>query len=163
MFASHGFPPFFGPESRVLILGSFPSVKSREEAFYYAHPQNRFWKVLAGCFGDNPPYSLYEKKLFLSAHKIALWDAVESCDVIGSGDASIKNVTPTDVGLILKSAKIKKIILNGRTAEKYFLKYNPEAEAPFVTLPSTSPANAAWGLERLISVWRPELEFLEVD
>ncbi len=153
----HRFGPFYRPDSRILILGSFPSVKSREQEFYYAHPQNRFWKVLAAIYSLPVPLDLAEKKELLTTCKIALWDVIESCEITGSSDASIKNARPTDLGLILRSAPVGRIILNGRTAEQYFLKLHSGCTAPYVCLPSTSPANASWSLERLIACWREGL------
>ncbi len=157
MRAFHEFGPFFRPDSRLLILGSFPSVKSREQAFYYAHPQNRFWRVLAGSFGESVPESLAEKQELLARHKIALWDAVESCEINGSSDASIKNAVPTDIARLLSQTSVKRIILNGKTAERMFMKFHARIAVPSVCLPSTSPANASFTLERLISEWRPAL------
>ena len=155
--AEHSFPAFFRSDSRILILGSFPSVKSREQSFYYAHPQNRFWRVLSECFGEDIAESTDGKKKFLMAHKIALWDVIESCDICGSSDSSIKNIKQTDIAALMKSAEVKKIILNGRTAEKYFYRFNRDISAEVVSLPSTSPANAAWSLERLVGEWRGAL------
>ena len=161
----HPFPPFFDSSSRILILGSFPSVKSREQLFFYGHPQNRFWKVLLGVFSDEGAnvgkggggsalQSIAEKKKFLSDHHIALWDVIGECDISGSSDASIRNVVPNDLSVIFDAAPIEGIFLNGRTAEKYYKKYiGKEMRRDVVCLPSTSPANAVWSLERLIGEW----------
>lgn len=151
----HPFPPLFDENSKILILGSFPSVKSREQSFFYGHPQNRFWKVVSGIFGSCEPKSIDEKRRFLLSHGIALWDVIASCEIIGSSDSSIKNVTANDLAPILCSADIKQIFVNGRAAEKYYNMYTRDKigrEA--VTLPSTSPANAAWSLEKLIDAWK---------
>lgn len=154
-YAEHGFPPFYREDSRILILGSFPSVKSRSEMFYYAHPQNRFWRVLAGVYGDVVPAALEEKISLLERHGIALWDTVERCEIRGSSDSSISAAVPTDIGALLKKCGgIEKILLNGRTAEKNYIRYNGRIEIPAAVFPSTSPANAAFSLERLISEWR---------
>jgi len=150
----HPFPPLYNDNSEILILGSFPSVKSREEMFFYGHPQNRFWKVISAVFECDVPTLTEEKKTFLLSHKIALWDVIGSCEITGSSDSSIKNVTPNDLSRIICAANIRKIFVNGKTAEKYFNKYTKEKigrEA--ICLPSTSPANAAWSLERLVSAW----------
>lgn len=151
----HTFEPLYDQESRVLILGSFPSVKSRESQFYYGHPQNRFWKVTALVYGAEVPISIEEKKAFLHRNHIALWDVIASCDIAGSSDSSIRNVIPNDIREILTQAPIQKVFVNGGVAGKLYKKYLEEltgvqAEA----LPSTSPANAAWGLERLIVSWQ---------
>ena len=157
MRAAHEFGPFYQPDSEILILGSFPSVKSREEAFYYAHPQNRFWRVFAACFGEEIPQSLSEKHTLLTIRKIALWDVIEECEITGSSDASIKNAVPTDIERLIENTAVRRIILNGKTAERCFLRFHKDFPLPAVTLPSTSPANAAWSLERLIEIWRPAL------
>lgn len=158
----HSIGPYFDEKSNILILGSFPSVKSREENFYYANKQNRFWKVLAKVFEDEVPESEKEKKDFLTAHRIALWDVIASCEIIGSSDASIKDVKASDVSLILEKAPIERIVLNGRKAAQLFYR-NQGRELPLrncktqvidvYELPSTSPANAAFSLDALIAHW----------
>lgn len=151
----HPFPPLYDENSKVLILGSFPSVKSREEMFFYGHSQNRFWKVLAAVCNTDTPVTVEEKKKLLHKNNIALWDVIASCDITGSSDSSIKNVVANDLTVILKSADIKQIFVNGKTAEKYYNKYIRDTigrEA--LCLPSTSPANAGWKLEKLIEAWR---------
>ena len=153
----HGFPAYFNDDSKTLILGSFPSVKSRAEAFYYAHPQNRFWKVLAGIYHEPTPLELSEKTDFLKRRRIALWDVIESCDIVGSSDSSIKNALPTDIRVLLFECQIEKIILNGRTAERCFNKFQSGIDVPVYTLPSTSPANAQYSLERLIAEWSEKI------
>lgn len=151
----HIFQPIFNEESKILILGTFPSVKSRENQFYYGHPQNRFWKVLAALWANEPLNTIEEKKEFLLQHRIAIWDVIASCDITGSSDSSIKNVVPTDLSIILDHAPIEKIYANGATAAKLFRKYQePIVKRDIITLPSTSPANAAFSLERLLECWK---------
>ncbi|MCR5277915.1 MAG: DNA-deoxyinosine glycosylase [Lachnospiraceae bacterium] len=156
---THPIPPFYDRDSEILILGSFPSVKSREQMFFYGHPQNRFWKVMAAVFSDEVPDSIPDKKSFLMKHHIALWDVIGSCDIKGSSDASIGNVAPNDLSVILNKVDIQKIAVNGRTAEKYYKKFiEPVIGRSAVCLPSTSPANAAWSLERLAGEWKREIK-----
>ena len=151
----HPISPVFDKDSKVLILGSFPSVRSREVNFFYGHPQNRFWKVIASVFDEDVPVTIEEKKAFLLRNHIALWDVIHSCDITGSSDTSIKNVTANDLRIILDVADIRTIYVNGKTAYKYYQKYTqPIIERPAVCLPSTSPANAAWNMERLLEKWR---------
>ena len=151
---THPIPPVFDENSKVLILGSFPSVKSREACFFYGHPQNRFWKLVASIFEDDLPMTAEEKRAFLLRHNIALWDVIKSCDITGSSDASIKNVVPNDLSVILDRADIRNIYVNGKTAFKYYEKYTkPLINRDAICLPSTSPANAAWNLDRLKSEW----------
>ena len=151
---NHPFGPLYNEKSKVLILGSFPSVKSREENFFYGHPQNRFWKVLSKVLGHKTPQTIDEKREFLLENGIALWDVIASCEITGSSDSSIKDVTANDISVILDAADIKKIYVNGKTAEKYYNKYiKNKTGREAVCLPSTSPANAAWNVERLARVW----------
>ena len=150
----HPFPPLYSEKSKILILGSFPSVKSREQMFFYGHPQNRFWKVISAVFKCSVPVTVEEKRKFLLDRGIALWDVIASCEITGSSDSSIKNVTPNDISEILNAADIKEIYVNGKTAEKYYNRYIKKAAGKnAVCLPSTSPANAAWSLQRLIGAW----------
>jgi hypoxanthine-DNA glycosylase len=129
-------------------------VKSREEGFFYAHPQNRFWKVTSAVFGENTPHTIPEKKSFLLRNHIALWDVIASCDIDGSADSSIRNVSANDLRVILEHADIRQIYVNGRTAYKYYLKYSEkETGRPAICLPSSSPANAAWSVQRLTDAW----------
>lgn len=152
---SHPFPPLYDENSKVLILGSFPSVKSREQMFFYGHPQNRFWRVVASVFETEVPVTIDEKKQFLLGHGIALWDVIASCEITGSSDTSIKNVTPNDISDILDSADISAIYVNGKTAEKYYNKYIlKQTGRVAICLPSTSPANAAWSVDRLCEAWK---------
>ena len=150
----HPIPPIYDEDSKILILGSFPSVRSREEGFFYGHPQNRFWKVTSAVFGDDIPHTVAEKKAFLLRNQIALWDVIGSCDIVGSADSSIRNVTANDLNLILGHADIRQIYVNGQTAYKYYLKFSEKVTGrSAICLPSTSPANAAWTVERLIEAW----------
>ena len=150
----HPFPPLYDKNSKVLILGSFPSVKSREQMFFYGHPQNRFWKVISAVMGTDIPVTIEEKSNFLHANHIALWDVIASCDIMGSSDSSIKNVVANDLTEILDNADIKQIFVNGKTAEKYYNKYiRNTIGREAVCLPSTSPANAGWSVDRLVEVW----------
>lgn len=150
----HNIPPLYDKDSEILILGSFPSQKSREAQFFYGHAQNRFWRVLAAVLGCAVPETTKEKRQMLLCHHIALWDVIASCEIVGSSDSSIKNVVPNDISPILKSSKIKRIFVNGKTAEKYYNKYIFQSTKIAATaLPSTSPANAACSLESLIEKW----------
>ena len=151
----HPIAPVFDKDSKVLILGSFPSVKSREEGFFYGHPQNRFWKVTSQVFGEELPVTIDEKKAFLIRNHIAVWDVIGSCEIEGSSDSSIRNVTVNDLSVILDTADIRAIFLNGKKAEQYYKKYIfPALKRDAVCLPSTSPANAAWSLDKLTDAWR---------
>ena len=157
----HPFGPLFGPDSRVLILGSFPSVKSREQNFFYGHPQNRFWRVLASVIGVETPQTIEERRDFLLSHGIAVWDVIASCEIEGSADNTIRAVQPNDISVILSSADIRAIFVNGRTSEKYYNKFVKEAigrEA--ILLPSTSPANAAVSLDALTDAWGVIKEYI---
>lgn len=154
MYVEHPFSAVYDEYSEIFILGSFPSVKSRENSFFYGHSQNRFWKVIAAIFGDNEPKTIPDKKNLLLRNHIALWDVIKSCEIKGSSDNSITHVTPNDLSPILNKAQIQKIIVNGKTAEKYYKKYiEPQIHRTAIYLPSTSSANASWSLERLVSVW----------
>ncbi len=151
----HPIPPLYDENSEILILGSFPSVKSREEGFFYGHPQNRFWKVTSAVFGEDLPRTVPEKRAFLLRNHIALWDVIGSCDIDGSADSSIRNVSANDLGVILDDADIKHIYVNGQTAYKYYRKYSEkDTGRSAICLPSTSPANAAWSVERLMEAWK---------
>ncbi len=151
----HPIQPIYNKDSEILILGSFPSVKSREAGFFYGHPQNRFWKVTAAVCGVETPLTIEEKKAFLFANYIAVWDVIQSCDIVGSSDSSIKNVVANDLNIILKTADIRQIYVNGKKAEELYNKYiYPQIQREAICLPSTSPANAAWGVERLIEAWK---------
>ncbi len=150
----HPIAPLYDKNSKILILGSFPSVKSREQNFFYGHPQNRFWKVVSSIYKCKTPTDISEKTEFLLSHHIALWDVIASCEIIGSSDSSIKNVTPNDLSVILNNADIQQIFTNGKTAEKYYNKYIKKTIGRnSICLPSTSPANAAWSVEKLVGAW----------
>lgn len=151
---SHPIPPLYQGDSKVLILGSFPSVKSREAMFFYHHPQNRFWKVISSVYGMPLPNTVEEKKAMLLSCKIAVWDVIQSCEITGSADSSIKNVIPNDLSIILDAADIKEIITNGSTAHQLYMRYlYPLTKLEARKFPSTSPANAGYSLERLIEAW----------
>ena len=151
----HKIPPVYNKNSQILILGSFPSVKSREGRFFYHHKQNRFQKVLSTIVNDVLPETIDEKKDFLLKNHIAVWDVIASCDIEGSSDSSIKNAVPNDFSDILKAAPIRKIYTNGGTAYKLYHKYCEKVTGiKAMKLPSTSPANASYSLDRLISEWK---------
>ncbi|MBR4026840.1 MAG: uracil-DNA glycosylase family protein [Lachnospiraceae bacterium] len=179
---AHTFEPIYNKESEILILGSFPSVKSRENNFYYGHPQNRFWKVLGKVFGENTqntsfyvndsvidksisnknlndifyvPQTIEEKKEFLLTNYIAIWDVIASCTISGSSDTSIRDVVVNDFTEILKNSNISKIYVNGGKAYELYRKYAEQKTGiKAIKLPSTSPANAAWNLDRLYEAWK---------
>ena len=154
-FLEHGFGPFYRPDSRILILGSFPSAGSRKAQFFYGHPQNRFWKVLAAVFEDCEPLTREEKEAFLERHRIALYDVIERCSIIGSADSTIRDVVPADIASILRVTRVgERVFVNGKTAERFFERYQAPAlgfHAGY--LPSTSPANAAFSTEKLTAIW----------
>lgn len=151
---THEFGPFYQSDAKLLILGSFPSVKSREESFYYAHPQNRFWKVMAACLDEEVPLTIKQKQECLRKHHIALWDVIDECDIQGSSDATIKNIIYTPVAELVKKTNIQCILLNGKTAAKFYHRHITEEIVPTITLPSTSPANAQYRLDDLIKEWK---------
>lgn len=171
----HGFDPVFDERSRILVLGSFPSVLSRANAFFYGNPQNRFWRVIAACTGETVPpnegeplapgappatlsQSIEAKRALLIRHRIALWDVIESCDIKGSSDASIKNVMPAHIERICDAAPIERVVVNGATAGRLYRRYlEAQVSIKAEVLPSTSPANASWSLERLIARWSEEI------
>lgn len=159
---NHPFPPLYDKNSKILILGSFPSVKSREQNFFYGHPQNRFWKVVSAVMDTDTPVTIEEKSNFLHENHIALWDVIASCDITGSSDSSIKNVVANDLTDIFKNADIRQIFVNGKTAEKYYNKYiRNTIGREAVCLPSTSPANAGWSVEKLVDAWSVIKEYLD--
>ena len=150
----HPFGPLYCVNSKVLILGSFPSVKSREQNFFYGHPQNRFWKVVAHVFDDDVPATIEEKKALILEHGLALWDSIASCEITGSSDSSIRNVKTNDISIILNNCNIERIYCNGRKSYVLYHKYiQPRTGREAICLPSTSPANAAWTLDKLIEAW----------
>ena len=154
-FICHPIAPVFDENSKILILGSFPSVKSREAAFFYGHPQNRFWKVVSAVLGESCPVTIDEKKQMLLQNRIALWDVIASCRIEGSSDSSIRDAVPTDLQAILNTAGIRAVFCNGQTAFRLYERYQEtQAGIPATALPSTSPANAAYGVARLIEHWK---------
>lgn len=151
----HGIAPVYDERSEILILGSFPSVASRAQGFFYGHPRNRFWRVLAAVFGEPCPRTVEEKKAFLYKNKVALFDVLASCEIEGSADSSISSARPNDLAPILSASHITRIFVNGKTAARLYETYLLDTtKMPAILLPSTSPANAAWSEERLIEAWR---------
>lgn len=152
---SHPFPAVWNDECTILILGSFPSVKSREEGFFYGHPQNRFWKVTATVFSQSVPSTVEEKRAFLLRNGIALWDVIASCEIEGSADSKIKNAVPNDISSLLENSRISRVFTNGGTAHKLYERFiEPKTGIPAYKLPSTSPANTAWSVEKLTEIWK---------
>ena len=161
----HPIPPVYSTApknpSRILILGSFPSVKSRETAFFYGHPQNRFWRVMAAVLHEPFPITVEEKITLLTAHGIALWDVIAACDITGSSDSTITNVTPTNLFPILAGGTVRAVFTNGTTATRLYKRYQePTTGIPSICLPSTSPANAARSLEQLVEAWSVIRDYL---
>ena len=157
----HPFDALFDKNSKILILGSFPSVKSREQGFFYGHPRNRFWTVIAKVLEKPVPATIEEKRSLLLRSGIALWDSIHSCEIEGSADSSIKNVTPNDISHILRRADIRAIFANGKTSGECYMKYvYPQTGRKISVLPSTSPANAAWSVENLVAEYAKIKEFL---
>ena len=155
---NHPFPPVYNEHSRILIMGSFPSVKSREIGFYYGNSNNRFWQMLGVALKDTVPAETEGRVVFLLNHRIALWDALASCEITGSSDASIRNPIPNDLNLILQGSPNSRILANGQLASRIIKRYHADrVEGKLLTLPSTSPANASWSLERLIEIWSPAI------
>ncbi len=151
----HGFGPVYDKESRILILGSFPSVKSREQAFYYGHPQNRFWKVLAALADTEVPQTIEEKKEWLHLHHVAVYDVIEACDIEGSSDSSIRNVIPADIRMIIEQSNVSHIFTNGKLAGKLYHRYQEKTcDLLMKELPSSSPANAMYTLDKLVAAWK---------
>lgn len=158
----HPIPPLYNKESKILILGSLPSVKSREGMFFYHHPQNRFWKMIAAVTENEVPQTIEEKKMLILQHGLAVWDVIHECDIIGSSDASIRNAVPNDIGRILKEAPITKIIANGEKSYRMYEKYcYPLTGIHAVRCPSTSPANAAVTFEQLTEQWKKAINFTQ--
>ncbi len=155
----HPIPPLFDENSQTLILGSFPSVKSREAMFFYGHPQNRFWRLIARLAGQETPQTVEDKKRLILENRLALWDTIRSCTVTGSSDSSIRDAEPNDLSLILNNSRVSRIFCNGAASYKLYQKYIlPINGIPAQKLPSTSPANAAWSMERLEEAWRVVLQ-----
>lgn len=153
----HNIEPIYNKESKILILGSFPSVKSREGMFFYNHPQNRFWKVISGVLELPTPETIEQKKKFLNSNKIALWDVIRSCDINNSSDSSIKNIEVNDINEILRNSNVKAVFTNGNKAYQLYVRY---FDKNAILLPSTSPANAAFSLNQLIIEWSVIKDFL---
>ena len=154
----HTFGPLYNEDSGILILGSIPSPASREVGFYYGHPRNRFWQMLAELYGMPLPESIEEKKALVLSHGLALWDVIEECDIIGASDSSVKNAVPTDIPSLLGKTQIQTILCNGALSKKIYDQYQlPRTGIPAQKMPSTSPANAAWSLERLKEEWKRAL------
>ena len=151
----HLIEPIYDKDSKILILGSFPSVKSREANFFYHHPQNLFWRVLAAVYQDTVPEEIADKKAFLKRHQIALWDVIASCNIKGSSDSSISDVEVNDLNMIIANSSVKHIYTNGNLADKLYHRYfDTIIDLPVTKLPSTSPANAAYSLDKLLIYWR---------
>ena len=151
----HPIPPLYDINSTRLILGSFPSIKSREAMFFYGHPQNRFWKLLAMIYNEPAPVTIEEKSKLILSHNLALWDSIRSCTITGSSDSSVKDVVPNDLSVILSNSRVEKIFCNGALSHKMYMKYiYPQTLIEAVKLPSTSPANAAYSIERLYEQWK---------
>ena len=151
----HTIPPLYDSHSRVLLLGSIPSPKSREIGFFYGHPQNRFWRVLAAVLGEPVPQSIEEKRAMCLKHHVALWDTIARCDIAGASDLSIRNAEPNDIGKLVRESESTRIFATGgKSAELYRKLIEPQLHIPITQLPSTSPANAAWSLDRLIEAYR---------
>lgn len=159
----HPIPPLYDAQSRILILGSFPSIKSREAMFFYGHPQNRFWPLLARLLGEQAPTSIEEKRALALGHHIALWDSIRSCTITGSSDSSVRDVVSNDLSVILDHSKVGRIYCNGALSHKMYMKYiYPTTGIEAVKLPSTSPANAAYSMDRLEKEWRVITELPEL-
>ena len=160
----HPFAPVFREDARVLILGSFPSVRSRREGFYYGHPRNRFWPLMAALFSRPVPVTAAEKTALLTSCGVALWDSAMRCDVTGSADSSLRNAAPNDVASLLRRAPIRRIFANGRTAGALYDRLIlPATGVPITVLPSTSPANAAVSFDGLLAAWRAVADACAAD
>ena len=152
---NHTFPVCYQKDSKILILGSMPSVKSRELGFYYMHPKNRFWKVISMVLEEAIPETIEDKKEFLKRNKIALWDVIQSCEIKGSSDSSISKVIPNDIKSLLDKTDIKTVYVTGKKALELYQKYiYPTTNIDAIYLPSTSPANAVLKLDDLIEEYR---------
>ena len=159
---THNFPPLFAPDSRALILGSIPSPKSREQAFFYGHPQNRFWPVLAAVFGEPAPQTIEDKRSLALRHRIAMWDTLAACDIRGASDTSIRNPVANDLPWLIAQTQVRAVFCTGTTSYKYYKKLcQPQTGIEAVCLPSTSPANCACPLPRLIEAYRVLLDYCE--
>ena len=154
----HPFPPVMDADCRILILGSFPSVKSRADGFFYGHPQNRFWRMLSAVFGEDIPADIPAKKALLLRHHIALWDVIASCEITGSSDAAVKNAIPVDITRVTDIAPIERVVCNGNLSYKLYQRHLEQAVGiKAIAMPSTSPANAVCQLKTLTATWRDAL------
>lgn len=154
----HPWGPIVSPDSKILILGSFPSVKSREVSFFYGHPQNRFWPMLARIYDEPLPLSVEEKTALILRHELALWDSIGECDITASADASVRNARPVDIERVTSVATIQRVLCNGALSAKLYTRYlKPVVGLDCIAMPSTSPANASWRPERLAQVWAEQL------
>ena len=162
-----GLPPLHGKQARALILGSFPSPKSREQGFFYGHPQNRFWPLMAALTGEPVPdwADVEAKKAIILRHGLAVWDTIGACDIRGAADASIRNVEPNDVAALIQKLGVQAVFCNGAASGRVYARYaRPATGLAATVLPSTSPANAAWSMEKLYRVWSAALgPFLQSD
>lgn len=150
MLVTHTIPPVFNASSKVLVLGSIPSPASRAQGFFYGHPQNRFWQVLSAVLGEPLPQTVEQKREMLLRRGIALWDVLYSCEIEGASDATIKNPVPNDFSRIFETAKIRKVFTTGKRA---YALYTELTGGEAVCLPSTSPANRAVGIPRLMEAY----------
>ena len=157
MKVEHTFKPIYSKDSKILILGSIPSVVSREDNFYYAHPKNRFWKIISKIYNEKIPTTKEEKTKLILNNNLAIYDVIKSCDIEGSADSSIKNVKLNNLDLLIQKSKIEKIIFNGNKAYELYNKYEKNKFSNTKVLPSTSPANAKYTLEDLCKIWSKEL------
>lgn len=154
MSVQHPFPPVVDAGCRTLVLGSFPSVQSRQEGFFYGHPRNRFWPLMAQLLGEPLPQTVAQKRALLLRHGIALWDVIASCEIAGSSDSSIRHAEPVDIRQITAVCHLEHVYCNGAAAYRLYRRYlEPLVGLPAIALPSTSPANAAWSMERLRQAW----------
>lgn len=156
----HEFPPIYSSSSKVLILGSFPSVKSREISFYYGHKMNRFWKVLAELFKEKLPQNNSERRQMVIDHHLALWDVIESCEIVGSADSTIRNVKVNNIEQLIAEIPVRLIVCNGNTAYQLFQRYIKDVDVKILKLPSTSPANASWHLSDLVEKYKIILSYI---
>ncbi len=157
----HPLKPLYNQDSKILILGSFPSIKTREYGFFYGHPQNRFWPILEVLFNEELTRDIEQRREFILKNKIALYDSIYQCDIIGSSDASIQNVVPSDLSEVFENADIKQVFCNGATSYKYYKKYHAKKSGiKGISLPSSSPANARYRLDDLVREWSQILEYL---
>ena len=157
----HDFQPVFNKESKILMLGTMPSPKSREVGFYYGHPRNRFWKVVSDVCGEEMPQTKGEKIAFALRNRIAVWDVLAGCEIKGAEDASIRNPVANDMDLILKNADIRAIFATGQKAAQLYKKYcQSKTGMDIICLPSTSPANCSVSYEKLFEAYEIILKYI---